>query len=46
MEAKKKESKMTEDEVFRAKEELQKIITETNKNLEVIFEKKEKEVMG
>lgn len=46
MEAKKKESKMTEDEMFRAKEELQKIITETNDNLESIFEKKEKEVMG
>lgn len=46
MEAKKKESKMTEDEMFRAKEELQKIVTETNDNLESIFEKKEKEVMG
>ena len=46
MDAKEKESKMTEDEMFRAKEELQKIITETNNNLEAIFEKKEKEVMG
>jgi len=46
MEAKKKESKMTEDELFRGKEELQKIINETNNNLEAIFEKKEKEVMG
>ena len=46
MEAKEKESEMTEDEMFRAKEELQKIITETNGNLENIFEKKEKEVMG
>ncbi|MCC7160790.1 ribosome recycling factor [Candidatus Nomurabacteria bacterium] len=46
METKKKESKMTEDEMFRAKEELQKIITETNDNLESIFGKKEKEVMG
>lgn len=41
-----KEAKMTEDERFRAKEELQKIITETNGNLEATFEKKEKEVMG
>jgi ribosome recycling factor len=41
-----KEGKMTEDEMFRGKEELQKIITETNGNLEAIFEKKEKEVMG
>ena len=46
IEAKKKESKMTEDEMFRAKEELQKIINETNGNLEASFEKKEKEVMG
>ena len=44
----KKESdgKLTEDEKFRAKEELQKIIDETNGNLETIFEKKQKEVMG
>jgi ribosome recycling factor len=46
IDAKEKTSKMTEDEMFRAKEELQKIITETNNNLEEIFEKKEKEVMG
>lgn len=46
MENKEKENKMTEDEKFRAKEELQKIINETNDNLETIFEKKEKEVMG
>src|SRR3989339_1206190 len=38
-----KEGKMTEDEMFRAKEELQKIITETNGNLEATFEKKERE---
>ncbi len=41
-----KEGKMTEDERFRAKEELQKITNEANTNLEKIFEKKEKEVMG
>lgn len=46
MEAQEKEGKMTEDEMFRAKEELQKIINETNGNLEATFEKKEKEVMG
>jgi ribosome recycling factor len=46
MEVKQKEAVMTEDEVFRAKEELQKIITETNAKLEAIFEKKESEVMG
>ena len=37
--------KLTEDEKFRAKDELQKIIDETNKNLEANFGKKEKEVM-
>lgn len=41
-----KESKMTEDEKFRAKDDLQKVIDEANANLEAIFEKKEKEVMG
>ena len=46
IQAKEKEGKMTEDERFRAKEELQKIIGEVNNNLEAIFEKKEKEVMG
>jgi ribosome recycling factor len=46
IDAKEKEGKMTEDERFRAKDELQKIINETNGNLEAIFEKKEKEVMG
>ena len=46
IEAKKKEAKITEDEMFAAKEELQKITTETNSKLEAIFEKKEKEVLG
>jgi ribosome recycling factor len=46
IEAKEKEGKMTEDEKFRAKEELQKIINETNENLETLFERKEQEVMG
>lgn len=41
-----KEGKITEDEKFRAKEDLQKVIDEANKNLEAIFEKKEKEVMN
>ena len=39
-------SEMTEDEMFKAKEELQKIINEANANLEAIFNKKELEVMG
>ncbi len=38
--------KMTEDEKFRAKDDLQKIIDETNNSLEATFEKKKKEVMG
>ncbi|MEI7709717.1 MAG: ribosome recycling factor [bacterium] len=46
VQAKEKEGKMTEDERFRAKDELQKIIDEANRNLEAVFEKKEKEVMG
>jgi ribosome recycling factor len=46
MEAKEKEGKITEDEMYNSKEELQKIITQTNDNLEAIFEKKEKEVLG
>ncbi|MCX6752778.1 MAG: ribosome recycling factor [Candidatus Nomurabacteria bacterium] len=41
-----KEGKLTEDERFRAKDDLQKVIDETNNNLEAIFEKKEKEVLG
>ncbi len=46
IEEKEKLGEMTEDEKFRAKDELQKIIDEVNKNLEASFEKKEKEVMG
>lgn len=41
-----KDGKMSEDEKFRAKDELQKVIDEINKNLENIFLKKEKEVLG
>lgn len=46
VQAQEKEGKITEDEKFRAKEDLQKIIDETNKNLEAIFAKKEGEVMN
>lgn len=46
IEAKERDGKMTEDEKFRAKEELQKIINEVNGNLEANFDKKEREVMG
>lgn len=46
VEQKEKDAKLTEDEKFRAKEDLQKLIDETNNNLVAIFEKKEGEVMG
>lgn len=46
VQSKEKEGKLTEDEKFRAKDELQKIIDETNSGLEASFEKKQKEVMG
>ncbi len=46
MNEQKKGGHMTEDDIFRAKEELQKVIDEANGNLEAIFEKKETEVMG
>ncbi len=46
VQAKEKEAKLTEDEKFRAKDELQKIIDEANGSLEAAFEKKQKEVMG
>jgi len=43
---KEKEGKLTEDERFKAKEELQKFVDEANRGLEATFEKKQKEVMG
>ena len=46
IEKKEEAGEMTEDERFRSKEELQKIINEANASLEAFFEKKEKEVMG
>ena len=46
VQAKEKEGKLTEDERFRAKDELQKIVDEANRSLEAVFEKKQKEVLG
>jgi len=43
---KEKDGKISEDEKFKGKNELQKLTDEANKNLETIFEKKEKEVLG
>ncbi|MFA6325292.1 MAG: ribosome recycling factor [Candidatus Paceibacterota bacterium] len=41
-----KDGEMNEDEKARSKDELQKVIDDVNSNLESIFEKKEKEVLG
>ena len=46
VENRERDGKLTEDEKFRAKEELQKIIDEVNRNLETSFEKKQREVMN
>jgi len=40
-----KEGTLDEDEKFRLKDELQKLIDEANKNLESLFEKKEKDLL-
>jgi ribosome recycling factor len=37
---------MSKDDVFRAKQDLQKLVDETNKKLEDLFDKKETEVKG
>lgn len=41
-----KEADLPEDDMFRAKEELQKLVDEANAALEAVFEKKENEVMN
>lgn len=40
-----KDAELPEDDLFRAKEEMQKYVDDANKNLEAIFSKKEAEVM-
>lgn len=42
---KEKSGELTEDEKFRSLDELQKLVDETNKNLEALFNKKETDVM-
>lgn len=37
---------LPEDDVKRGKEDIQRVVDESNKNLEAIFEKKEKEIMS
>ena len=44
--AKEKEGGMGKDEIFRLKNETQKLVDDMNKKLETIFEKKEKELLG
>ena len=41
-----KNGKISEDEKFKAKDELQKLIDEANRKLEELAEKKEKEIMA
>lgn len=43
---KEKEGGFSKDDVFRFKNEAQKIVDEANKNLENLFEKKEKDILG
>ena len=46
IQVKEKTGKLTEDEKFHGKDELQKIMDEVNKNLESLFSRKEKEALG
>ncbi len=46
IQAEEKTHKINEDEKFKAKDELQKLITETNDRLENLASKKEKEIMN
>jgi len=45
VQAKEREGKLTEDDKYRLKDELQKLIDDANKNFENSYEKKEKELM-
>ena len=44
IQAKEKDGKLSEDEKFRAKDEMQKLVDEGNKKLEELAERKEKEI--
>lgn len=46
IQAKEKDGGMGKDEVFRFKNDTQKLVDEINKKLEALFEKKEKEILG
>ena len=43
---KEKEGLVSEDDKFRAKDEMQKYVDEGNKNLEALFVKKEEEILN
>lgn len=45
LDKKEKASEMSKDDAFRAKQDLQKLVDETNKTLEELFNKKEKEIL-
>lgn len=45
IDAREKEGEFAEDDKFRAKEELQKLVTDANNSLEAIFNKKETDIM-
>jgi ribosome recycling factor len=46
IEASEKAGEMSEDDKFKAKAEMQKLVEETNKHLLEVFEKKEIEIMN
>jgi ribosome recycling factor len=46
VEAKEKSGQLTEDEKFKAKAEMQKVVDGANQSLEALFAKKEKEIMS
>ena len=46
IDAMEKKKEISEDEKFRSKAEIQKIVDEANKKLETIYQKKEKEING
>jgi ribosome recycling factor len=46
LQAKEKEGGMGKDEIFRHKNEAQKLVDESNKKLEEIYAKKEKEILS
>lgn len=46
IQGKEKAGELSEDEKFKAKEDMQKLVDETNKKLDELFNSKEKEILG